>query len=505
MEHPDLAQFAAVVAAAGAVLLLAGRGRVQVLGGLGLLLIAEAGLALSISGTGGVDSLGSAAGGAAIVLGTASFAAGAALLVRHPAWVPMAVLATAPFRPPIAFESGGGFPIALAEDGQLGRLLPLYFVLGAAALALVWRALHDDSGAVRALPRVVSLPAAAFIGFACVSLTWANQLESGAELLAYFTVPFALLVGVVARAPFPDWAPRALAWVGVTLGVAFAAVGLYQAATRELFFFAPNLEVSNNNSDYFRVTSLFGDPSLYGRHVVLGIGILLVALALRRVDLRLGIPLLVVMWAGLFFSYSQSSFVALMAVTLAVAALTGGRQVRLAVAGGLAVVLLAGVGYVVSIEVRGDSLRRETSDRTQRVEDTARVVREDPLVGVGVGGQASAARRLSGRDSPTPNFVSHTTPLTVAAELGAIGLALYVWLLVGGSRAIAAVTRLDRALGVALAASFLALFVHALFYSGFLEDPLTWVVIAVAAGQLSWPRRDDGVHRAARGPAAAEA
>ena len=34
LEHPDLAQLAAVVAAAGAVLLLAGRGRVQVLGGL---------------------------------------------------------------------------------------------------------------------------------------------------------------------------------------------------------------------------------------------------------------------------------------------------------------------------------------------------------------------------------------------------------------------------------------------------------------------------------------
>ena len=175
------------------------------------------------------------------------------------------------------------------------------------------------------------------------------------------------------------------------------------------------------------------------------------------------------------------------------------------VAGGLAAVLLAGAGYVASIEIRGDSLRRETSDRTQRVEDTVRVVRENPVVGVGIGGQAPASRLLAGEegeDRPTANFVSHTTPLTVAAELGAVGLALYVWLLVGGSRAIAGVARLDRGLGIALglAASFLALFVHALFYSGFLEDPLTWLVLAVAAGQLTWPRRDDGVHR----PAAAE-
>ena len=66
----------------------------------------------------------------------------------------------------------------------------------------------------------------------------------------------------------------------------FAAIGLYQAITRELFFFAPNLAVSNANSDYFRVTSLFGDPSLYGRHLVLGIGLLLVVLALSRIDQR---------------------------------------------------------------------------------------------------------------------------------------------------------------------------------------------------------------------------
>ena len=46
--------------------------------------------------------------------------------------------------------------------------------------------------------------------------------------------------------------------------------GLWQAATHKLFFYAPNLAASNANTDYFSVTSLFGDPSLYGRHVMLG-------------------------------------------------------------------------------------------------------------------------------------------------------------------------------------------------------------------------------------------
>ena len=465
----------------------------MVLGGIALLGLGTLGLTASIPGFDRLDALLSATGVAAAVVGLAVLAAVAGVFVRRPAWVPLAVLAAAPLRPPISFDPAGSLPITLAEDGQLGRLLPLYFVLGAAALALVWRAVHDDHGAVRPLPRVVALPAASFVAFASVSLVWADQIQAGVELLAYFTMPFALLLGVLARSPFPDWAPKALARLGVGLAVVCALVGLYQAATRELFFFAPNLEVSNANTDYFRVTSLFGDPSLYGRHVVLGIGVVLVLLALARVHLWLGVGLLVALWAGLFFSYSQSSMVALVAVTLAVAAATGDRKVRRVVVGGLAVAVLVVVGYLASIEIRGESLRQRTADRSQRVEDTARVVREDPVLGVGIGGQPQASRRLSGRDRTTPNFVSHTTPLTVAAELGLAGLALYVWLLVGGARLLVEVRRLEPALGLALGAAFLALFVHALFYSGFLEDPLTWVVLGVGAGYLTWPRRDDGV------------
>jgi len=421
-----------------------------------------------------------------------------AVFTHRPAWVPVAVLAAAPLRPPIAFDTSGGFPLTLAQDGQLGRLLPLYFVLAAAALALAWRAARADrtlTGAARGLPRVVAFPAAAFIGYAALSVLWAGSLEQGVELLAYFTLPFALLLGVTARAPFPDWTPRALARVGIALAVAFAAVGLYQAVTHDLLFFAPNLEVSNANSDFFRVTSLFGDPSLYGRHVVLGIGVLLVLLALQRVDLRLGIGLLAVMWAGLLFSYSQSSMVALVAITLGVAAATGGRNVRLLVVGGIALVTVVGVGYLVaSVTIRDKSLDTVTADRSDRVEDTIRVVKDEPILGVGLGGQPRASRRLAGSERPTPTFVSHTTPLTVAAELGLIGLLLYTWLLVGGARAIVAVRRLEPALGLALGTAFLGLFVHALFYSGFLEDPLTWMVLGVAAGQLTWTRIDDGVH-----------
>ena len=87
-----------------------------------------------------------------------------------------------------------------------------------------------------------------------------------------------MLVAVVGRAPFPAWMPRALAIAAVALAALFAVVGLVEEATHRLLFYTPSVEVGNAYSSFFRVTSLFRDPSLYGRHVVLGIAIVLVAL-----------------------------------------------------------------------------------------------------------------------------------------------------------------------------------------------------------------------------------
>jgi O-antigen ligase len=483
VEHADTAQLAAVGGALGSILVLLARGRFTLLGGFVLLAAAEAGLALSLGG-GTLDKLSSPAGAAAGTMGVVLLAAAAAVLARRPSWVPIVILVAAPFRPPIAFDSSSRFLVSIAEDGRLGRLLPLYFVLVAAAAALGWRALRDQP--LRDLPRALAFPAAAFFAFAFLSLLWADEIRPGVNLLAYFTLPFVVLLTTVARAEFPDWVPRALAAVALSLASLFALVGLWQAATHELFFYAPNLAVSNANTDYFRVTSLFGDPSLYGRHVVLGIGVALSLLAARRWRAWPLIGLVLIMWAGLLFSYSQSSMAALLVVTLALAVVTGDRRVRLTVGVLGLVAVLAGGAYVTARLVDGESLNKITSDRTERVEDTLRVVEDNPVTGVGIGGQARASRRLAGSDRPTPNFVSHTTPLTVFAELGAIGLALYVWLLAGGALLIAAVMKRERALGLALMASFLGLFVHALFYSGFLEDPLTWLVLAVGAGYLAW-------------------
>jgi hypothetical protein len=81
--------------------------------------------------------------------------------------------------------------------------------------------------------------------------------------------------------------------------------------------------------------------------------------------------------------------------------------------------------------------------------------------------------------------VSHTTPLTTAAELGVVGLVLYLLVLAGEGLALARLHRLDRWLALTLAAVVLGLFVHSLSYSGFFEDPLTWLVFGLTGAFLA--------------------
>jgi hypothetical protein len=103
---------------------------------------------------------------------------------------------------------------------------------------------------------------------------------------------------------------------------------------------------------------------------------------------------------------------------------------------------------------------------------------------VGIGGQPQASADATGRRTPRRN-ASHTTPLTVLAELGVVGFGLYLWMLGAVAWALALIVRVDRIFGLGLAAVLLVIFVHSLLYAGFFEDPLTWGVMGLAAAQLA--------------------
>jgi O-antigen ligase len=477
MGEAGLSELAGVVGAAGAALALLAARRATLLAGFVLIGVAE----VLLADPGRVSPALLAAGFAGLLV----LAACAAVFVRYPALVVPALLVAAPFRLPFDFDCDHRFFFALAQGGKLGRLVPLYVVLGAAVTAYVWRVLRRAE--VAPIPRLLALPAAAFFALASLSLIWSRDLDVGANLLAFFLLPFAALVAVVARGELAPWLPKVLAWISVGLASLFAAIGLWQEATQDLFFYSPQLEVGNAYSPFFRVTSLFTDPSLYGRHVVLGFAVLLVLLWTDRINLYLGAAIGTLLFAGLYFSYSQTSMASLFAVAFVVTLVAGDRVARRAVIASTAVVVVAAAGFLL-VGAKDQSIGEVTSGRWNRVEWTADVVRDAPLFGVGLGAQPQASQELAERnDTRTARFVSHTTPLTVAAELGIVGLALYALLLAAAIRMILILRRRDVALGLSLGAVLLALFVHALTYSGFFEDPITWLTLGIGAAYLAAP------------------
>jgi O-Antigen ligase len=469
VEHTDAAQIAALVGALGAVLVLVPRGRLFAVAGLALLGAATVALGVSLVGTDDVRLLvREPAGLAALGAGALGVCLCAVPLVRYPTVTPLVLLAAAPFRLPVRLGD---------EDAFL--LIPFYVVLAATVVALavrMWRGEHPP-----APPFLLALPIAAFVTFASTSFLWTWDERAGGIALAFFVFPFVAGLGVVARAPLAPWLPRALMFTLVALGSLFAAIGLWQAQTRTLFF-APSLEVANAYTTFFRVTSLFKDPSLYGRYLVIPIVVLMVVLLARRtprVESALLVAAVAFLFAGLFFSYSQSSFVALFVVTGALAFLAGDRRFRMIlIACAVAATLAAGAFAATAIE--GRSARDVTSGRSRLVSITVDAFELRPAAGVGVGGQPQASADANGRRTARRS-ASHTTPLTVLAELGVAGFALYLWMMGAVIWALARMVRLDRVFGLGLAAVFLVIFVHSLLYAGFFEDPLTWGVIGLAA------------------------
>jgi len=134
----------------------------------------------------------------------------------------------------------------------------------------------------------------------------------------------------------------------------------------------------------------------------------------------------------------------------------------------------------LAIALHGNSANRATSDRLHLIRLGERVVEHHPLLGAGLGGFAKAAVAGTAHPFRLTGAASHTTPITMLAEQGPLGLVLYVLLL---AAVVAAALRQagDRGLRLTLVAAFAALVTSSLFYNAFFEDPTTWICMALIA------------------------
>lgn len=439
----------------------------------------------------------------AALLGTTVVVALLAFLFnRRPVLIPVLILITLPFRIPLAV---GG------EDANL--LLPLYLVIASGVLVTAFRQWQPDSS-TDSSPKSGVVPTgfakwmkpllAASVLLYALGLFYSDDQSQGLLNFSFFLVPFALVFVLVSDV---DWNPRNLRTALYTvmgLALVWAGVGFVEYQMRELLWNEVVIR-SNDFHVYFRVNSLFWDPNVYGRYLALVITVVAAALLWAR-EYRDAIWLsvvAVVLWLALMTTFSQSSFIALLAGLATLVALRW--SVRLVLGGVLAMaftalLLAVFAGGLIKLDL--DRLNPQTGGRADLVSGGIELFGDRPLAGFGPGSFSLAFReQVSGPNAPVTE--SHTEPITVAAEQGVIGLAVYVGLIVSGLFALGSGMRSsmpgfagwrnsagaeagegdpDRgppAARAAVLAAFVAVLAHTLTYAGFLDDPVTWVLLAI--------------------------
>jgi O-antigen ligase len=432
---------------------------------------------------------------------------------RHRDAFPLLAVFALPFRLPIS-----------ADGRTVNLLIPLYLVVAAGTLAYLLprlaraRASREVQAQARVAPtrlafwsspRAVEWLLFAAVGVYALQTLYSSDRAKAAENIAFFYVPFALLFLILRDV---RWTRRLLLRclaVAVGLAVLFAGVGFVEYYRKSLFL-NPKIVAANQYDNYFRVNSVFFDPSIYGRFLALVMVALTTAVLargfgaydrLRRRDVLIGGAVLLWLAAGLVTSFSQSSIAALVLGLAVLGAWSWG--LRPAVYVSVAVLVLAGAFVALApsslhfgLKGSGGSADNATNGRTNLVSGGLDLFAKRPLQGYGSGSFETEYRRQHSTSS-VENAVSasHTIPVTVAAEQGIVGLALYVALLVS------AFVVLLRGAGrspprIAIAACFAALVLHTWTYADFLEDPSTWLLLAIGLALARTPIADDGCHGA---------
>jgi O-Antigen ligase len=435
---------------------------------------------------------------AAVLVAGVAVVLAAAALFRRVRWAfPLAAFVALPLRVPVEVT------------GQTANLLvPLYVVIAAGWAAAAWddvagRPPADVTSGARDDGRTVArdeppaarwlrwLLAGALVLYAIQS-AYSEDVSNAIENACFFLVPFAVLFALLLEVRWDRWLLGALLAAVAVSGVVLAAVAFWQYAARDLLF-NDDLLRSNEIHLYFRVNSLFYDPNIFGRYMAL----ILIALAAfvawtpNRAHAWLGAAAAVPILAALGLSFSITSLLALIAGLLVCALLRFG--LRWALVGAAAALLAGGVFLALGGAERSDvgpdrTLTDETSGRTDLVSGGIDLAGERPVAGWGSGAFGAA---FYSEIEQAETTASHSEPITVGAEQGAIGLIVYV-AMIGTSLALVFGVGSGGLPGsypgrTAVAACYVAMVVHSLGYAGFLTDPATWALLSLSIGLAARP------------------
>lgn len=317
----------------------------------------------------------------------------------------------------------GAMPVVMAVAHRSSPLvLALALAATLAAIAAEGRAREWLAEGLAALATPLGLAVLAFLGLAALSMTWSVALETSFATLVEFslTLGAAVLVAFVLPRRMPQRRPLALATsIGLACAIIVAQLWTDSAVRRA---------VALRSEDF-----IYNRPSL----TVLVLTIPLAWMLIRGGHRRVGAVVLAIAGATILQSSSGAAVLGLVAALAAYAlARYAGRVAVLAVAIGIA-------GAIVLAPVMGVTAERllppAVHDNLAKANSRARVeiwkkfgeaVRRDPVLGAGFGvspryRETRAAQELApGDPSAFAVWHPHNAALQVWVELGVVGAAL---------------------------------------------------------------------------------
>ncbi len=380
-------------------------------------------------------------------------------------------------------------------------LVPLYAVVGLGLIA--WIVGRRSGRFTTSTPRSlwIDVTTALFTAMTLVSVWWSGDVQEATIKIVCFYIPFVVLLRLVASLwPHADRPLRALLTVTLSMASAVAVLALYQFTT-DTIWWNDTLQVANNYNRFFRANGIFFDPNMLGRYLALamvaGVAVLLVTRTSGRAWLVSAAC--AVMAAGLVVTFSRSSAIMLTAAlfVLAIRAFGVKRTLLVTLA---ALLLIGGPAMALKENVREkftswDELIATSEGRHRLATGGVDLWKTAPIQGVGLGAFSERyAETFPERDRKrTRVFISHTAPVTVLAELGAVGLGLFVLMGLGAIVALVKASRprdTDGLVAWTILAILIGIFLHSLLYSALFEDPYVWTLLGIGAALLAVRRRD---------------
>jgi putative inorganic carbon (hco3(-)) transporter len=263
-------------------------------------------------------------------------------------------------------------------------------------------------------------------------------------------------------------------------GIALVPLAVYQGLTKHLLWY----------QDYAtwippRVNTTFVDPNIFARYLVIAIVSNLVLNIFEKNQRQhiLYFFTLIALFLGLWMSYSRAGILNVVLMIVALIALLPNKKLIVSVG----VLGLLGIGLTLAnptVVQRFAGLKvglyALDPGRFYLWSVAWAMFKDNPILGVGLGAfQRTFETYYTGMMLPQFWVTrSHTTILTVASELGLIGLGVLLWIWVCLLQAVRKLRNLSQetyVMGVGFCLIVLAVFISSQFEARFFEDPVIWL------------------------------